>query len=150
MHYRNNYKPNSIVISMRPKKDIEYIIWYTPETSQKCFELGVNLDYLPEEPKSPETQDTLDRRAYNLGLGVYRTELRISGMLRHVNVAMIRGMFVVYDQRELKKQLKEVSKSIQGLKQTKLQHPISENYLEKLIPRFEAEHQRLSDELCKK
>ena len=63
---------------------------------------------------------------------------------------MIQRMLVVYDEKELKKQLKEVSKSIAGLKQTRSQHPISENYLEKLIPRFEAEHQRLSDELYKK
>jgi len=129
-------------------RKLEYIIFHTKEDEKSSFELGVRASYLPEEPKSPDESDTLDRLSYNLGLTVYRIEARVTEELRNID-RMLR-IFVVYDQKALKSQLSELSKSIAGLKQIVSQHPISKDYLEKLIPRLEAQHQTLSSDLRKK
>ena len=125
------------------RRKLECIIYPPEEDQEYSFGLGVTADYLPEEPISPNKPDRLDRIAYNIGLRVYHIDNKITDTLSHIR--MITTMLVVYSEEETGKSLKAVSKSIRELKQIKSRHPVSKYYLEKRIPRLEAQHKKISE-----
>lgn len=127
--------------SVSPRRELECIIAHTEEEKEHSFKLGLTAGYLPKEPKSLDEQDTLDHKAYNLGLRVYNIENEITNVLSHIR--MVITMLVVYSGKEIGKDLNKVSGLLRKLRQFKSRYPISEDYLEKRIPPLESQYTTL-------